>query len=41
MTLWDAMVAMYDKYGYHVDDIQTVTLKGIDGLEKIKNIMDI
>lgn len=40
MTLWDAMVAMYDKYGYHVDDIQTVTLKGIDGLEKIKNIMD-
>jgi phosphoglucomutase len=39
-TLWDAMVDMYDKYGYHVDDIQTVTLKGIDGLEKIKTIMD-
>jgi phosphoglucomutase len=40
MTLWDAMVAMYDKYGYHVDDIQTVTLKGIDGLEKIQSIMN-
>jgi phosphoglucomutase len=40
MTLWDAMVAMYDKYGYHVDDIKTVTLKGLDGLEKIQSIMN-
>ena len=38
-TLWDAMIDMYDKYGYHVDDIKTVTLKGIDGLEKIQSIM--
>ena len=40
MTLWDAMIDMYEKYGYHVDDIKTVTLKGIDGLEKIQSIMD-
>ncbi|MCM1084414.1 MAG: phospho-sugar mutase [Clostridium sp.] len=41
MTLWDAMIEMYDAYGYHVDDIKTVTLKGVDGLEKIKSIMEI
>lgn len=40
MTLWDAMIEMYDKYGYYKDDIQTLTLKGIDGKEKIKEIMD-
>ena len=39
MTLWDAMVEMYEKYGYHVDNIKTVTLKGIEGLEKIQSIM--
>lgn len=40
MTLWDAMIEMYDKYGYYKDGIQTLTLKGIDGSEKIKSIMD-
>ena len=30
MTLWDAMVAMYEKYGYYKDDIQSITLKGIE-----------
>lgn len=39
MTLWDAMIQMYEKYGYHVDNIKTVTLKGIEGLEKIQSIM--
>lgn len=39
MTLWDAMIELYDKYGYHIDDIQTLTLKGIDGLEQIQKIM--
>ena len=40
MTLWDAMVDMYDKYGYYKDDIKTFTLKGKEGLEKIARIMD-
>ena len=40
MTLWDAMIELYDKYGYHMDAIETLTLKGLDGLEKMKNIMD-
>lgn len=38
-TLWDAMVAMYDKYGYYKDDIQAITLKGMAGLEKIQGIL--
>ena len=40
MTLWDAMIAMYDKYGYYKDDIQSITLKGIKGLEKIQTILE-
>lgn len=40
MTLWDAMIQMYDRYGYHIDDIQTLTLAGIEGLEKIQSIMN-
>ena len=40
-TLWDAMMDMYDKYGYYVDDIQTVTLKGVEGSKKIGHIMNI
>ena len=39
-TLWDAMVDMYDKYGYCIDAIQSVSLKGIEGLAKISEIME-
>ena len=40
MTLWDAMMAMYDKYGYYKDGIQSITLKGIEGLNKIQEILE-
>lgn len=39
-TLWDAMTDMYEKYGYYKDDIKTITLKGIEGLKKIQEILD-
>ena len=26
-TLWDAMIDMYEKYGYYKDDIQAITLE--------------
>ena len=39
-TLWDAMIDMYDKYGYFKDDIKAITLKGIEGLEKIQEILE-
>lgn len=38
-TLWDAMVDMYEKYGYFKEGLETLTLKGIDGAEQIQNIM--
>ena len=40
MTLWDAMVAMYEKYGYYKDDVKAIGLSGIEGLQKIQNIMN-
>ncbi len=39
-TLWDVMIEMYERYGYYKDDIQSVSLKGIEGLQKIQEIMD-
>lgn len=39
-TLWDAMVDMYEKYGYYIDAIQSVGFKGLEGLAKIQSIMD-
>ena len=34
------MIEMYEEYGYYKEDIQTVTLKGIEGLAKIQEIME-
>lgn len=39
-TLWDAMLDMYEKYGYYKEGLATVTLKGIDGFQKIQAMMD-
>ncbi len=39
MTLWDAMIELYDRYGYYKDGIVSVTMKGIEGLDKIQSIM--
>ena len=39
-TLWDAMIDMYERYGYYKDDIKSVSLKGIEGLQKIQEIME-
>ena len=39
-TLWDAMIDMYNKYGYCIDNIKTITLKSIEGLAKIQEILN-
>ncbi len=39
MTLWDAMIEMYERYGYYKDGVQAITMKGIEGLAKIQEIM--
>ena len=40
MTLWDAMIEMYERYGYYKDHVESITLKGIEGLAKIQEIMN-
>lgn len=39
-TLWDAMIDMYEKYGYYKDSIKAITLAGKEGLEKIASILE-
>ena len=40
MTLWDAMLEMYERYGDYKDHVESITLKGIEGLAKIQEIMN-
>ncbi len=40
MTLWDAMLNLYKKYGYFKEDLYTITLKGMDGTKQIEAIMN-
>jgi len=40
MTLYDAMLEIYKKYGYYGEAVQNIAFAGIDGAEKMKNIMD-
>ncbi len=39
-NLWDAMIDIYEKYGYFKDEVISMTFKGIEGLEQIKKIME-
>ena len=38
-TLWDQMIALYEKYGYFREGLESVTLKGMDGSERIQAMM--
>lgn len=38
-TLYEGLMSLYEKYGYHKDLLHNVVLKGLDGAEKIKSIM--
>ncbi len=40
LTLYDQMLKMYEKYGYYMEGAVSVTLKGADGAEKIKAILE-
>lgn len=39
MTLWDAIIEMYQKYGYYREGQIQVVLEGADGAEKIQEMM--
>ncbi len=38
-TLWDQMLKLYRSYGYFREGLESVTLKGVDGSEKIRAMM--
>ena len=40
ITLWDDMLSLYGKYGYYKEGLETMTLKGMDGAEKIQSMMN-
>ena len=39
LTLYDALQKLYEKYGRHRESVESITLKGVDGLNDIKRIM--
>ena len=40
MTLYDALVNMFEKYGHYVEHTVNVTMPGLDGVEKMKALMN-
>lgn len=39
MNLYEALIDTYNKFGYYKEELKSVTLKGIDGIKKIKEMM--
>lgn len=40
ISLYEAMLDTYNKFGFYKEDLKSITLKGIEGIEKIKEIMN-
>lgn len=40
VTLWDQMINIYEKYGYYKEGLVSITMKGIEGAEKIKSMLE-
>ena len=38
-TLWDVMIEAYKKYGFFKESVESITLKGVEGLEDMRRIM--
>lgn len=39
ITVWDQMKKIYSQFGFYMEGIHTITLKGIDGAAQIENMM--
>lgn len=39
MTLYEGLISLYEKYGYYKEGLYNLVLKGLDGAEKISQIM--
>lgn len=40
ITVWDQMQNIYKEYGFYMEGIHTITLKGIDGAKQIQEMMN-
>jgi phosphoglucomutase len=40
LTLYDVMQKLYNDFGGYYEDLQSITFEGIDGLNKMRSIMD-
>ena len=40
ITLWDQMLNIYDKYGYFKEGLKSITLKGVEGVAKIQEMLE-
>lgn len=40
MSLYDALMDLYERYGYFKESLHAIKLEGIEGNEKIKKVMD-
>lgn len=40
LTLWDQMINIYEKYGYFKEGLKSITLKGVEGVAKIKQMLE-
>ncbi len=39
MTLYDALLSLYERYGFYYEKTESIVMKGLDGLEKMKELM--
>ncbi|AST90352.1 phosphoglucomutase [Sutcliffiella cohnii] len=39
LTIYEALMSLYEKYGYYLEGLRSLTLKGKDGAEQIANLL--
>lgn len=39
LTIYEALMGLYEKYGYYLEGLRSLTLKGKDGAEQIANLL--
>jgi phosphoglucomutase len=40
MTLYDALISLYEKYGYYYEGVQNIYMEGLGGKEKMAALME-
>lgn len=40
MSLYEGLIELYEKYGYHLEGLKSITLEGKEGMEKIQHTMN-